>query len=110
MRKIILSLALLVMTGCSNPATNNTAPADSPSRWPVQLTAEGGFATKTDFVSFLHCLKSKSGVTEENKKQIDQGLQMLANVPDFGWGAVSGQITANFKPYMENAKTVGCAK
>lgn len=109
MKKTILSISLLLLASCSNPATN-TLPADSPSRWPVQLSAEGGFSTKSDFVSFLYCLKSKSNVSDESKKQIDTGLQTLANVPDFGWAAVSGQITAGFKPYIENAKAAGCAK
>ncbi|PIQ28545.1 hypothetical protein COW36_12775 [bacterium (Candidatus Blackallbacteria) CG17_big_fil_post_rev_8_21_14_2_50_48_46] len=99
---ILLSSALLALslTACGPTPASSGTPTGSGSQTGTGTGSGTGtgtgttgsiahiMASKQNYIAFLNCLKGKQ-TTEEGKKNIDQQITAISQVPDASWAIIS---------------------
>lgn len=105
MKKIIMTLVTtsclalsLSLTGCPSAGVGGATPGIG--------TGTGGtsFATKTDFINFVHCLQAKAGVSAADKASFDKWVADVNALPPEQWALVN----STFAAYVQAYRALGC--
>ncbi len=101
MKKIVLSLAMMLSLSACPAPSGTTNPSTSPSTGATASPVTGGtlsgrLATKAQFIAFLNCLKTQANIDVEAKSAIDLQIQAVNLIPDIAWV----QASAGFGEFL----------